>query len=95
MMVILISHDIGWIFVGEVSTLALKAKTAGMAVLLQSFSGILFSYTVPIMLSPQQAGWGVRIGYFFGGLTFFYLIMVYFSMPEVCVFSESASVSRR
>lgn len=34
------------------------------------------------MLSNQGAGWGQKIGLFFGGMTFLYLIPVIFLFPE-------------
>jgi hypothetical protein len=37
------------------------------------------------MLSPQQANWGVKTGYFFAGTAFFGGIILYFQMPEVSI----------
>jgi hypothetical protein len=34
------------------------------------------------MLSPQAAGWGVKIGLFFAGLCVLFLVPVYFLYPE-------------
>ena len=44
---------------------------------------LIFNYTVPIMLSEQQAGWGVKTGYFFAGTAGLGGIGLYFLMPEV------------
>lgn len=46
----------------EVSTPALRAKTAAFATVIQSFANVLFNYTVPLMLSDQYAGWGTKVG---------------------------------
>jgi MFS family permease len=73
---------IGWIFIAEVSTLALKAKTTAFAVIVQSLSGLLFSYTVPLMLSNQDANWGERTGFLFAGTCFIWLIVAYFYLPD-------------
>lgn len=66
----------------EISTPALRAKTAAVATVLQSLSGVLFNYTVPLMLSPQKAGWGTKIGFFFAGISILYWIPTYFYFPE-------------
>lgn len=65
------------------STPHLRAKTAAVASVIQSLSGILFSYTVPLLLSNQGANLGEKTGLFFGGLSWLYLIPVIFLFPEV------------
>ncbi|KAH8080079.1 general substrate transporter [Filobasidium floriforme] len=73
---------IGYVAIVENSTPMLRAKTAGIAAVLQSLSGVIFNYTVPIMLSEQQANWGAKTGYFFGGLAVLFTILVWFTVPE-------------
>ncbi|KAH7349636.1 general substrate transporter [Plectosphaerella cucumerina] len=73
---------IGWVSLVEVSTPELRAKSTAVAAIIQSCSGVLFSYTVPLMLSNQGAGWGQKIGFFFAGVTFLFLIPVIFFFPE-------------
>ncbi|KAH6876392.1 general substrate transporter [Thelonectria olida] len=73
---------IGWISLVELSTPSLRAKTTSIAVTIQYLTGILFNYTVPLMLSNQNAGWGQKIGLFFGGITLLYLIPVVLLFPE-------------
>ncbi|KAK5048260.1 hypothetical protein LTR84_005930 [Exophiala bonariae] len=73
---------IGWISLVEVSSPQLRAKTTACAAIIQACTGLIFSYTVPIMLSNQGAGWGQKIGLFFGGITFVYLLPVIFFYPE-------------
>ncbi|KFA56515.1 hypothetical protein S40293_01180 [Stachybotrys chartarum IBT 40293] len=73
---------IGWISLVEVSSPVFRAKSAAMAAVLQSASGVLFNYTVPLMLSNQNAGWGQKIGLFFGGITIVFLIPVILLFPE-------------
>ncbi|KAF5559111.1 general substrate transporter [Fusarium phyllophilum] len=57
---------------------------AAMATILtiQYATGILFNYTVPLMLSNQNAGWGQKIGLFFGGIILVYLIPCILMFPE-------------
>ena len=42
----------------------------------------LQNYTVPLLLSDQDAGWGVKIGLFFGGLSLLSIPPIYFYFPE-------------
>ncbi|KAG7112167.1 MFS transporter fmqE like protein [Verticillium longisporum] len=73
---------IGWISLVEVSSPLFRAKTTALASIIQSASGVLFNYTVPLMLSNQNAGWGQKIGLFFGGISVVYMIPVFFMFPE-------------
>lgn len=43
---------------------------------------MLQNYTVPLMLSDQYAGWGAKIGFFFGPLAVLFTILVWFTVPE-------------
>ncbi|KAF6818846.1 sugar transporter [Colletotrichum plurivorum] len=73
---------IGWISLVEVSSPKLRAKTTSLAVTVQYITGIIFNYTVPLMLLNQYAGWEQKIGLFFGGVTFVYLIPCVLLYPE-------------
>ncbi|KAJ0333721.1 hypothetical protein COL922a_010672 [Colletotrichum nupharicola] len=73
---------IGWISLVEVSSPQLRAKTTSLAVTVQYVTGIIFNYTVPLMLSNQYAGWQQNISLFFGGVTFVYLIPCVLLYPE-------------
>ncbi|KAH8885823.1 general substrate transporter [Thozetella sp. PMI_491] len=73
---------IGWISLVEISSPTVRAKTTSIAVTIQYLSGILFSYTVPLMLSNQNANWGQKTGLFFGGVTLLYLVPVILMYPE-------------
>ncbi|KAH7073250.1 general substrate transporter [Paraphoma chrysanthemicola] len=73
---------IGWISLVETSSPELRAKTTSIAVTVQYLTGILFSYTTPLMLSNQNAGWGQKTGLFFAGTTALYLIPCVLLFPE-------------
>jgi len=73
---------IGWLSLVEISSPSIRAKTTSIAVTIQYLTGILFNYTVPLMLSNQYAGWGTKIGFFFAGTTALMLIPVIFFYPE-------------
>lgn len=79
----------GWTFVGEASTPRLRAKTAGLAAGGTAVFGLIFNYTVPIMLDVNGANWNMKIGYFFSGLSFLALVVVYFTIPEVSLYRRS------
>lgn len=89
---------LGWVGIVEVSSIRLRAKTAAFGVLINSFIGLVFvsrfrfcwspmliltkNYTVPLLLSSQDAGWGQKIGLFFGGLSVLFLVPTYYLYPE-------------
>ncbi|KAJ9112732.1 hypothetical protein QFC22_006234 [Naganishia vaughanmartiniae] len=73
---------VGWLYLGELASVGLRAKSIGVASVFQSSVNLLLSYTVPLMLSPQKAGRGAKIGFFFGGISIFWLTLIYFSCPE-------------
>ncbi|KAK2025393.1 MFS general substrate transporter [Colletotrichum zoysiae] len=74
--------DDGWISLVEVPSPKLWAKTTSLAVTVQYITGITLNYTVPLMLSNQYAGWGQKVGLFFGGVTLVYLIPCALLFPE-------------
>lgn len=49
---------------------------------MKSFAKLVTVYTVPLLLSPQGAEWGQKIGLLFGGLCGLYLIPSFFLYPE-------------
>lgn len=71
-------RSIGWVYLGEIASVSLRAKSIGVASVFQSSINLMLvsrlppcqngvdpflqSYTVPLMLSPQKAGWGAKIG---------------------------------
>lgn len=72
----------GATYQGETATPRLRAKTNSFAQAIGGMFGLIFSYTVPLMLSPQQAGWGVKTGYFFAGTAAVGGVLIFFIMPE-------------
>lgn len=79
----------GWTFVAEASTPRLRAKTAGTAAAGTAAVGLIFNYTVPIMLDVNGANWGNKIGFLWAGLTSLGTIVVFFMIPEVSLVSYS------
>ena len=72
----------GWVGTVDLSSVRLRAKTATFGTFVNASLNLVFSYTVPLLLSDQDAGWGVKIGLLFGGLSFAWLVPVYFLYPE-------------
>lgn len=73
---------VGYSSLVELSSPALRAKTAAVAMFGQSLTGLAFFYVVPFMLSPQYAGWETKVGLFFAGTSLLALIPTYFLFPE-------------
>jgi hypothetical protein len=69
----------------------LRAKTTSFAAALTCCFGLIFNYTTPIMLSPQQANWVIEIEYFFTGLSALGLVLIYFTVPEVSSLARDVS----
>jgi SP family general alpha glucoside:H+ symporter-like MFS transporter len=72
----------GATYQGETATPRLRAKTNSFAQAIGGMFGLIFSYTVPLMLSDQQLGWGVKTGYFFAGTAMIGAVLIWFIMPE-------------
>lgn len=73
---------LGWTYLAEVPTPRLCAKSAGFVAGFGASFGLLFNYTTPIMLANPGANWGLKIGFFWAGLTSVGLISVFFFLPE-------------
>lgn len=71
-----------WTYSAETSSSRLRAKTAGVASAGGIVIGIIFSTSVPYMLNPNYADWGLRTILFFGGLSTPVVIASYFLMPD-------------
>ncbi|WVR06137.1 hypothetical protein IAU60_003167 [Kwoniella sp. DSM 27419] len=73
----------GWAYVADTATARLRAKTTGLAAAGTCIFGLIFQYTTPLMLSPQKANWGLKIGFFYGGLSVLGWFIVFFLVPEM------------
>ncbi|CAK7204310.1 hypothetical protein SEUCBS139899_007065 [Sporothrix eucalyptigena] len=72
----------GYAFLADTSTPVLRAKTTGFASALTGLFALIFNYSTPLMISTQDAGWGIRVGYFYAPLGLITLILTYFTIPE-------------
>ncbi|ORY21515.1 general substrate transporter [Naematelia encephala] len=73
---------LGYAYTAESSRLQLRAKTEACATAGTSMVGLLFNYTVPYMLNADEANWGLKTGFFFGGTGLAATIIAYFTIPE-------------
>ena len=54
---------IGYAYAAEIPQQRLRAKTAGWALAFSNLFGILFSFTVPLMLGATGANWNAKTGF--------------------------------
>lgn len=57
---------LGWAYVADTATPIYRAKTASFAAAGTCLFGLIFNYTTPIMISPQQANWGIKVSLKYG-----------------------------
>ena len=73
---------LGYVFLGETSTVVLRAKTTGFAAAMASALTLIPRYCSPILLSPTAANWGVKgVSFFFAGTCFLGTVAMYFFIP--------------
>jgi len=53
---------IGYVYLAEIATPRLRAKTAGFAAACTACFGIFTNFVTPILLSVQKAGWSYKTG---------------------------------
>jgi hypothetical protein len=75
---------LGYVYLGEMSTVVLRAKTTGVAAAMTGMLNLITSYCVPILLSATAANWGVKgTSFFFAGTGAVGWVLVYFFVPWV------------
>lgn len=75
---------LGYVYLGEMSTVVLRAKTTGVAAAMTGVLNLITSYCVPILLSTTAANWGVKgTSFFFAGTGAVGWVLVYFFVPWV------------
>lgn len=58
-----------WITMGEIPTASIRQMTITFALIFMSAWGAMWTYVVPILLSPQKAGLGTKTCFVFAGVT--------------------------
>lgn len=71
-----------WSLFAEISSARLRSRTVGLGIVVQNFFGITMNVLVPLMINPDTANWGGKIGYLFAGTTALCLVWVWWRVPE-------------
>jgi len=66
----------------EVSSPRLRSRTVGLGVVVQNLWGILMNIVVPLLINPDSANLGGKIGFIFGGTTLLGLGWAWLRVPE-------------
>ncbi|RSH89198.1 hypothetical protein EHS25_002310 [Saitozyma podzolica] len=77
---------IGYAYLAEIPQQHLRARTSGWGLAITNLFGIMFSFTVPLMLKGAGNGgpvWGVKTGFFFAGTGLVVCVIGWFIIPEV------------
>ena len=73
---------VGPSYQGETATPRLRAKTNSISQACGQSWGLIFAYTIPLMLSTEGAGWGVKAAFFFLCTNTILGVLFYLFMPE-------------
>ena len=72
----------GWTLFAEISSARLRSRTVGLGIVVQSAFGILMNIVVPLLINPDAADLGGKIGFIFGGTAFASCLWVWLRVPE-------------
>ncbi|KAK9319655.1 major facilitator superfamily domain, general substrate transporter [Lipomyces orientalis] len=67
----------------ETSSMRLRAYTQGIGFIMNGFASLLFNFFVPYMFDVDQANLGGKIGFFFAGICFIAVLIVWLEVPEM------------
>ncbi|KAJ9144194.1 Maltose permease [Pleurostoma richardsiae] len=74
---------VAFVILGEVSSLALRARTTAMATATQAIFGIIMFFAVPYMVNPDEGNLRGKVGFIFGFLSLLASIACFFYIPEL------------
>lgn len=72
----------GWTLFAEISSSRLRSRTVGLGIVVQSAFGILMNIVVPLLINPDAADLGGKIGFIFGGTALASCLWVWLRVPE-------------
>ncbi|KAH7115107.1 putative MFS alpha-glucoside transporter [Dendryphion nanum] len=72
----------GWGFIGEVSSQRLRPYTSGAAGAANGIVNIVMNQLVPHMVNANEWNWGLKSGFFYGGIGLPFAIGCWFIVPE-------------
>ncbi|KAL2813414.1 maltose permease [Aspergillus granulosus] len=74
---------VSFVLLGEVSSLALRARTTALATATQAVLGIVFQIVVPYLVNPDAANLKGKVGFVFGGTSLIATILAIWYIPEL------------
>ncbi|PNS17522.1 Repressible high-affinity phosphate permease [Sphaceloma murrayae] len=80
---VLICSAMAFVLLGEVSSLALRARTTALATATQAVFGIVMFFAVPFMVNPDEANLRGKVGFIFGGMSAVATVACIFFIPEL------------
>lgn len=72
----------GWTLFAEISSPRLRSRTVGLGIVVQNSFGVLMNIVVPLLINPDAANLGGRIGFIFGGTALASCLWVFLRVPE-------------
>jgi hypothetical protein len=69
----------------ESSSVRLRAETDSLGFIMNDFASWAFGFFIPYLYNVDKgnANWGGKVGFFFGGLSFVAVLIIYFEIPEM------------
>ncbi|KAL4860398.1 general substrate transporter, partial [Aspergillus spectabilis] len=74
---------ISYIVVSEAAALHVKEKTNLFACVISVLTTFVTSFTVPYLINEQYANLGGKVGYVYGSITVFMVVLTYFIITEL------------
>jgi SP family general alpha glucoside:H+ symporter-like MFS transporter len=72
----------GWALFAEIPSSALRSRTVGLGVVVQSLFGILLNIVVPLLINPDAADLRGKIGFIFAGTSALATFWIWLRVPE-------------
>jgi len=72
----------GWTLFAEISSSRLRSRTIGLGIVVQNSFGVLMNIVVPLLINPDAANLGGKIGFIFGGTALASVVWVFLRVPE-------------
>lgn len=67
----------------EVSSTRLRGKTIALAKNANAVSGIVVGVASPYFINPHNLNWKGKVGFFWAGVNFLWMVWAYFRLPEL------------
>ncbi|KAL2173488.1 general substrate transporter [Thermothelomyces heterothallicus CBS 202.75] len=71
-----------FVIISEISATRLRSKTIAIATAVQAGATIVTTVAMPYMLNTDEANWGGKAGFLFGGISLLCLVWCHFRLPE-------------